>query len=381
MCLAPVPLQNGVLVGCRKCWQCIARAVDDWVGRCIAESKVSAKTEVVTLTYGRDAWGSADHPAAAFLTYSDVQGYFKRLRAAGYPLRYFVVGEYGEEKGRAHWHAVVFWRDKTPFHPVRKNFDDPFWELGFSFWDDMDALVPGDNMNVYKAIRYAGKYLQKDRGQDGAQSRCNMSKKPPLGAAWFERLGREHAKQGLAPRDLQYSFPEVCKSNGEPRKFFLRGKSAEIYLGAFVDEWGRRYGKRHLPNSEVVEAYLDGLVPEDLTLRFEAHARPSSPFVDSWGKPLEQNLDAGGRTIPAGEVRFNQATNCYEWTEVQSGGGPDIKWSWRKQKDGAWKWQIVLIGGRRVASFAETHMRVGARWYPRDPSDSTRSHIVKVLSR
>ena len=106
-------LDDGTIIGCRYCSQCIGRSVDDWTGRCIAESIFAVAPYFVGLTYGRDENGSEDHIRARLLTYSDVQKYMKRLRASGYCPRYFCVGEYGSTKGRAHWHLIIFWKDNS----------------------------------------------------------------------------------------------------------------------------------------------------------------------------------------------------------------------------------------------------------------------------
>ncbi|WP_221724636.1 hypothetical protein, partial [Ochrobactrum sp. SFR4] len=61
--------------------------IDDWVGRCVAENKTAIAAHSISLTYGRDENDSVDHLHAAWLTYSDVQKYFKRLRKAKYKFR------------------------------------------------------------------------------------------------------------------------------------------------------------------------------------------------------------------------------------------------------------------------------------------------------
>lgn len=106
-------LDDGTMIGCRYCSQCIGRSVDDWTGRCIAESIHAADAYFLSLTYGRDENGSEDHIRARLLTYSDIQKLMKRFRASGYIPRYFCVGEYGSAKGRAHWHVLIFWKDNA----------------------------------------------------------------------------------------------------------------------------------------------------------------------------------------------------------------------------------------------------------------------------
>ncbi|QCS37264.1 replication initiation protein [Tortoise microvirus 77] len=186
------------------------------------------------------------------LTYSDVQRFWKRLRFNGHPLRYFVVGEYGGEKGRAHWHGVVYWQGKAPPLELRKEYyTEPHWPLGFSFWDDPS----------FEAIRYAVKYLQKDIGKAERQGHLAMSKKPPLGTEYFKRLAEQYVRQELAPQTLEYTFPEVRRAEqaGTPEliRFRLKDRPAELFLQHYVDTWRATFPGRHMPNSELVEEHLD----------------------------------------------------------------------------------------------------------------------------
>ncbi|TIS17093.1 MAG: hypothetical protein E5X07_34615, partial [Mesorhizobium sp.] len=154
MCANPRHLPDGIEVACHKCWQCRENRINDWVGRCIAESKTARATHSITLTYGRDDAGIEDHLRAALLTYSDVQKYLKRLRKDGYPCRYFVAGEYGSEKGRAHWHLIIFWQDRVPEHELNRRFLQKHWTHGWSHWE----------LPSYASIRYVMKYISKDIG-------------------------------------------------------------------------------------------------------------------------------------------------------------------------------------------------------------------------
>lgn len=81
---------------CLVCRECKTRRLMDIVGRCIAESQYAVATSFATLTYG----GGDENHAASMFTYRHVQLYLKQVRRAGYPLRYYAVGEYGTERGR-----------------------------------------------------------------------------------------------------------------------------------------------------------------------------------------------------------------------------------------------------------------------------------------
>ena len=252
MCVSERKLADGSFVACRVCWQCRENRINDWVGRCIAESKSATATHSITLTYGRDDDGNEDHLRAALLTYSDVQLYLKLLRRHGYPCRYFAVGEYGSMKGRAHWHLIAFWQDRVPPHQIGERFmDGRHWKRGYSHWEPCSAA----------SIRYVCKYLQKGIGEDERQGHLAMSKKPALGSAYFRWLAGEYVRQGLAPQELTYWFPEVIDQKTErPKLFMLRegSPSADQFLAAYLDLWRRERGG-FAPASELVTRYEDRL--------------------------------------------------------------------------------------------------------------------------
>ncbi|THF60015.1 rolling circle replication-associated protein [Ollibium composti] len=309
MCINPSKVPDVGFVACRKCWQCLERKVDDWVGRNIAEGKTATAAHVVTLTYGEDLTiGGIDHIRAAVLTYSDVQKYLKYLRVDGYPVRYFVVGEYGSKKGRAHWHIVLYWQGDVPDHVLRENFKEKHWPHGWSYWDKVSP----------EAIRYACKYLQKDMGDDARQGFGPMpSKKPPLGDAYFRDLAERYVDAGLAPQDLFYSFSDVRRvPNGtrgktvkvfreasKPIQFMMSGKTADNFCRYFVEAWRARYNDEP-PQSPVIWHWLNkGLerYVESVTLpQFAGLARVPVP----WAPP------PGGT-----EPFFDEYVNCY-WSDV-----------------------------------------------------------------
>lgn len=251
MCNSPIMLPNGQQVACQKCNRCRDNRIKDWVGRCIAESKTAKHTTAVTLTYGRDAAGREHHERAAVLTYSDVQAYLKRVRKHGYPVRYLVCGEYGSLKGRAHWHGIFFWQDTPPPHELRKNFTDSLWPHGHQFWDEPN----------YGAVKYICKYILKDE-DDKSQGMLRMSKEPLIGGYYFQALAKRYVEQGIAPQGPFYRFPEAKLQNGKPVEFYMRGRSAEVFLEAYVAEYVRKHPGQHFKASPFVEEYLDSLVPD-----------------------------------------------------------------------------------------------------------------------
>lgn len=316
MCVSPGTLVDGTQFACRKCWQCLERKVDDWVGRCLAESKTAVASHSITLTYGRDNEGNEDHMRSAWLTYSDVQKFFKRLRIDGYRFRYLVAGEYGSMKGRAHWHLLIFWKNQVPPHELStvaaRRFVNKYWPHGYQHWEAPSAA----------SIRYVCKYIQKDIGKDERQGHFAMSKKPPLGDAWFRWYADEHVRNGLAPQNLEYHFPDVRDRNGEPKRFFMSGTTARNFIENFKASWALHRGG-HYPPSTVIEDHDDRLARGTYEPRREAW-RPSVQPVFAGSGPF-----VGRDPLTGKEALYSDDNRCRWWYRDIEG-----EWTWQKERKG-----------------------------------------------
>jgi hypothetical protein len=91
---------------CRQCEGCRKQRAAAWALRCRHELRSHRESAFLTLTYDDDHL-----PPGNSLRYSDVQKFFKRVRVAGKPFRFVGCGEYGDQYGRAHYHAIVFGQD------------------------------------------------------------------------------------------------------------------------------------------------------------------------------------------------------------------------------------------------------------------------------
>lgn len=289
MCKSPITLEDGTVTSCHNCPQCRDRAIDDWSGRCTAESKTASASFAVTLTYGRDKVGEKLHPRAVIHTYSDVQKFLKLLRRHGYDVRYFITGEFGERKGRVHWHCLLFfYGDVPPFAGIHQKGN---WICGDAAISDRDSKVRFNWVRVdehgepvmvrgedgkdeyafwwrhgfvevepfhHGSARYACKYIAKGLKGDGEADPLRsvvtpkMSKLPPLGAHHFAGMAEQYVKQGLAPQDLFYRFDEVRKKTGKLREFMLADRSAELFLEHYCWAWEQAYPGVPCPPSELV---------------------------------------------------------------------------------------------------------------------------------
>lgn len=317
MCISPNLLSDGTNVRCQKCWQCKEHRVDNWVGRCIAESRVAAESAFITLTYGRDEHGNESHVRSSVLTYSDVQKYIKTLRKRGLRFRYLVCGEIGSKKGRTHWHLLVFFEDPLPagfmdygrnswhrekretpvFVPLRWHvrYNEPLWPHGFSQWD---KLTYGYEQG---GVRYACKYINKDVDDERAQSKLAMSKLPPLGAVYFDKLAKKLVDEGVSPQDPYYKFPnQARRKNGEIVRFKLAGRSLELFIENYIRRWFGfppylYQGPPSIangpwwPHSDMIEEYLDKVHRDEFgdseATTLEQRVRPANrwPFEPPFG--------------------------------------------------------------------------------------------------
>lgn len=136
---------DGLLVPCGKCMYCRIQARENWTLRILHEINYWKESMFLTLTYDEE-----NVPKDGSLLKSDLQKFFKRLRKNldnNYDKRkiaYFACGEYGEERGRPHYHVLLFGLDhrndehkqlikdswnkcdwvKLSFNPKKKPFGD-----------------------------------------------------------------------------------------------------------------------------------------------------------------------------------------------------------------------------------------------------------------
>lgn len=336
MCEAPGKLPNGQLIACRKCKQCQSHFQMDWEGRCIAESKTCRHAHFITLTYGRvDEGGKpvpyyvngadADHERAAVLTYSDVQKWFKRLRAAGHQFRYFVSGEYGSTKGRTHWHVLMFWISVPPKVTLGVRFDWTPWPHGYTQFDPLTV----------KDVNYACKYVTKEWMQEDAQSYFASSKNPALGHRYFDVLARRYAEQWLAPQDLIYTFPEATMRDGKLVRYRMKSVTADNFVRAYVNHWAVLHPGEHMPWSPLVDMYQDRWTRGESTESFDL----AQELEGLANRPVRRKAEFPYIKAPRGtKVLFQEPLNTWVATDDS---GQLWYWSYDEEGERAWTHQIV----------------------------------------
>lgn len=217
----------------------------------MAEAAYSQRVCTITLTYG-----PRDDLADKVINPAHFQLFMKRLRKAGHKVRYLVAGEYGELKGRVHFHAILFFEELVPLQYknaegdlitrgiVPRYIDD--YQVG---WGPENAPFcseiphkkmvhlrewPHGHVSVdwsasEESVRYVCKYLQK---YEGTQVWFSLSKKPALGAAFFADKAQQALELGVLPQTWNYLPP----SGNKDKSYYLRGASRRDYLLAMVPE-------------------------------------------------------------------------------------------------------------------------------------------------
>lgn len=165
---APINLPCGQCIGCRLEYS------RQWAIRCVHESKLYEKNCFITLTFRED-----DLPRDEGLDVEVFQKFMKRLRKKFVKkcpyikgderrkewlmknrIRFFHCGEYGEKRGRPHYHACIFNFDfpDRKYHSRRKGVSlytskilEELWPFGFSSVGDV----------TFESAAYVARYVVK----------------------------------------------------------------------------------------------------------------------------------------------------------------------------------------------------------------------------
>lgn len=115
-CLFPILIKGSDRrdwVPCGKCNFCLQARRADWSMRLAQELKISKTSTFLTFTYEEENLTYNAESHLPEVSKRDVQLFTKRLRKenarlVSWPLRYYLVGEYGTKTQRPHYHAIMF---------------------------------------------------------------------------------------------------------------------------------------------------------------------------------------------------------------------------------------------------------------------------------
>lgn len=165
------------MFGCGQCLPCRISRRRIWSHRMLLESVVHGDSAFVTLTYDDD-----HKPAFGSLRPKDAQDWLKRLRKFIAPkkVRYFLVGEYGEQTQRPHYHAALFGMSPLEWDTIEKTWGLGYTHVGDLTWDSAQYIAG----YVTKKMTSPDDLRLKGRHPEFAR----MSLKPGIGAVAMEAV-------------------------------------------------------------------------------------------------------------------------------------------------------------------------------------------------
>ena len=179
---------------CGKCRGCRLEYARQWAVRCHHEASMHKHNSFLTLTFNNE-----NLPEDGSLNVATFQNFMKKVRnhTQLQGLRYFHCGEYGEKKGRPHYHVLLFgydFPDKDEHKLSSKKYKlytsqqlQDLWPYGFSYIGNV----------TFESASYVARYIFKKTDDRKDQHKnlnrqpeyCTMSRRPGIGQSWYEKWG------------------------------------------------------------------------------------------------------------------------------------------------------------------------------------------------
>lgn len=201
MCTRPF-VKSLAAFACGQCLPCRINRRRLWSSRLQLEAVKHADACFVTLTYDKE-----HHPADGSLQPDHLRDWLKRLRFALAPrrVRFYAVGEYGDQTWRPHYHAVLF-----GVSPMEQELLRSTWKQGHIL------ALPLTPQSCSYVAGYVTKKMTK-KGDTRLQGRepefARMSLRPGIGAHSMDDVARALntpagaaavARLGDVPTTLRY---------------------------------------------------------------------------------------------------------------------------------------------------------------------------------
>lgn len=221
-------------VSCNQCMGCRLETTRDWAVRLVHEASLYDQNSFITLTL------DPEHlPADNALDVRHWQLFAKRLRDRVGKFRFFHCGEYGDQKGRPHYHAALFGQAFLDDRQVFKTGPDyTLWtsELLTDIWGMGHCII--GNL-TYESAAYVARYITKKQNGDSTDEKyldeptgvirpreyTTMSRNPGLGSDWLAKYGpdvypgdfvvingREQKPPRYYDRQFKKAYPEAYEA-------------------------------------------------------------------------------------------------------------------------------------------------------------------------
>lgn len=180
---------------CGQCLNCRINKGREWQHRLLLEQASHADSVFVTLTY------DDDHISVnGELNREHTTQFLKSLRNQGKKYRYFLVGEYGNQSGRPHYHCAIFGLSSLEASCINKAWGHGFVHVG-ELTKDSAAYITG-----YTTEKLTSERMEWIGNRESEFMRC--SRMPAIGTRQIRRIGerlrKERAYDGRRITDLPF---------------------------------------------------------------------------------------------------------------------------------------------------------------------------------
>jgi len=235
---------KGFKIPCRQCTGCRSEYSRQWAMRILHESSLHSNNIFITLTYDNEHL-----PEYGTLVKKHFQDFMKRLRKkySKKKIRYYQCGEYGENFGRPHYHAIIFNHFFPDMEKVRGKHKDLYTsEILKKIWGKGHVSIGTVN---FETAAYVANYVQKkingknkqehyelvdyDTGEivERQQEYATMSRRPGIAGDWLAKYQDDvypsdfitiNGKKMKPPKayDRQYEllYPEIMADIKKDRR-------------------------------------------------------------------------------------------------------------------------------------------------------------------
>lgn len=217
-CLSPGSTEtsvNGYVVKntypCGICINCRITKRQEWTFRLLLEMRLHKYNYFATLTYS-DEYITEEHD----LDKEEIQRFIKRIRSKiNTRIRYFAIGEYGREKGRPHYHILIFSNKELPFYIGRTGNPKIYKNcvLHSCWYPDciIDCVIIPSTRDGRSIARYISGYTVKKLEEDLSLYKLNGEKFKPE----FTLMSRMPGI-GLQKQNIDAIVNSITKYNIEP---------------------------------------------------------------------------------------------------------------------------------------------------------------------
>jgi hypothetical protein len=237
--------KNAVMIKCRVCEECIAERAREWSVRGYAESKEWTEKIFVTLSYNKENLPITKNKNPT-LRKEDITKFKKRLRKfiKGKKIKTMECGEYGEKKGRPHYHMIIWGYKPKDLKKLKMNENkdwlytskeiEKIWGKGFIICGKIEA----------KTISYVARYTRK-KIEEKRKIEDDEKENPYFNMSRHEGIG---LKYWIKNKEKLKKQKNMIIHNGQKA---IAVKLPKIYIKKWIEEenqQGQRIINRVLKN-------------------------------------------------------------------------------------------------------------------------------------